>query len=104
MGEEKGEDDDEEVEIVTTTLLLFSHPTLSATSCLVLAGVHMAHIPGFGQTRQLIVMTAAPQQAVTVATPWQHGLRSPPVRPAVGFAMGFARVATPSSREYVGSC
>ena len=47
-GEEEGEDDDEEVEIITTTPLLFLRPTLFATSCLVPAGTHMAHILGFG--------------------------------------------------------
>ena len=31
-----------------TTPFLFLRPTLSATSCLVPAGLHMAHILGFG--------------------------------------------------------
>ena len=47
-------EDDEEVKVIIATLLLFPQPTLSLTSHLAPASVH---ILGFGQFRQPIVMT-----------------------------------------------
>lgn len=66
---EEEEKDDEEVEVISATPLLFPQPVLSATAHLVPVSTHMAHIPGFRQFKQPIMMTSA-----TVAVP-------PPVVP-----------------------
>ena len=69
MDDEEEEEDDEEVEVIIATPLLFSRLALSTTTHLVPVGTHIAHILGFGQMRQPVVMTTT-QLVVTVATPW----------------------------------
>ena len=44
-------------------------------------------------------MTGVSQQTVTLVAPWQHGVRPSPVRPGVGFAVGFAQLTAPVTRE-----
>ena len=64
VGEEGDNEDDEEVQVVTVTPLLFPRTTVPVTPGLVPAGLHMAHIPGFGETRWPILMTGETRQPI----------------------------------------
>lgn len=67
--EEEEEDDDAKVEVILATPLLFPRPVLSATAYLALVSTHMAHILGFRQFWQLVMMTSATMVIPPIVVP-----------------------------------